>query len=109
MQRTTIDEAVQGQGVSENEFDENVVSPTPPQESGIKFDLSFLKTPTGDGEIEEYMSHPLNFMKSRGFAQILRGVTGFTGNLKLAIIDIVFGAFNFIKERRQDAGSNIPQ
>lgn len=63
-------------------------------------DLSFLKTETGEGDIHEYISHPLNFNQSKGMAQMLRGFTGMFGSLKLAIIDICLGALNFSKERK---------
>jgi hypothetical protein len=54
---------------------------------------------TGSGDIETYIEHPMNYNKSKGLAQILRGLTGIIGNLDLAIIDVVFGAFRFSKEK----------
>lgn len=72
--------------------------PEPEPRRGI--DLSFLKTETGEGEISEYIDHPLNFNQSRGMAQMLRGFTGMFGSLKLALIDIALGALNFSKERK---------
>lgn len=74
------------------------------ENSGISINLEWLKTPTGDGSIEEYIDHPLNFLKSKGFAQVLRGATGFFGNLKLAVLDIALGMLQFFKERK--AGNN---
>jgi len=69
---------------------------------GIKklnfFDI--LKTETGQGDIEIYKNHPLNFNKSDSISQILRGATGFFGKLNLAIIDILLGIFQTIIEKR---------
>jgi hypothetical protein len=79
------------------EFEIPVGQPEPVRR-GI--DLSFLKTETGEGEISEYISHPLNFNQSKGMAQMLRGFTGMFGSLKLAVIDIFLGALNFSKERK---------
>jgi hypothetical protein len=56
---------------------------------------------TGEGSIGEYIEHPMNFNKSYGLAQMLRGVTGIAGNLKLAVIDIGFGFLRFSKERKE--------
>lgn len=67
------------------------------QKMGIN--LEWLKAPTGEGDISDYMDHPLNFKKSEALAQILRGVSGFAGhNLKYALIDILIGAFKFRTE-----------
>lgn len=59
-----------------------------------------LTSDTGEGNISDYIDHPMNFNKSMGLAQILRGITGIVGNLKLAIIDIGFGVLRFSKEKR---------
>lgn len=56
---------------------------------------------TGAGSIGDYLEHPMNFNKSHGLAQILRGLTGIIGNLNLAIIDVVMGALRFSKERKE--------
>lgn len=69
---------------------------------------------TGTGSIGDYLEHPMNFNKSQGLAQILRGLTGIVGNLNLAVIDVVLGALRFSKERKgvinNDVygGSNFP-
>lgn len=68
--------------------------------------LDFLKAETGEGEIEDYLTHPLNFGRSRGLAQVLRGLTGMIGSLKYALIDIVIGGLNFSKERKL---ANVPK
>lgn len=63
---------------------------------------SILTTKTGEGTIEKYEEHPLNFNKSGGIAQILRGLTGFMGALDLAIIDIGMGIFRIMQERKSN-------
>lgn len=69
-------------------------------------DLSFLKTPTGPGSIEDYIEHPFNIFKSRGLAQVLRGLTGLLGSLSFALVDILVGGLQFMRERRtENAGS----
>lgn len=56
---------------------------------------------TGPGEIEEYVTHPFNFSKSMGMAQILRGFTGLLGHsLKLAVLDILLGWWRWQVEKR---------
>lgn len=67
---------------------------------GLNIDLSWLRTETGCGSIENYLDHVLNINHSRGVAQILRGLTGIFDNLNLAILDITFGMFELVKEKR---------
>lgn len=52
-------------------------------------------TQTGPGQIGDYVDHPLNFDGSMGLAQILRGLSGFAGELKLAVLDIGIGWFRW--------------
>lgn len=66
-------------------------------------DVSILFSKTGDGSIESYIDHPLNNKKSRGMAQILRGLTGIAGELDYAIIDIALGSFQYTREGRNAA------
>lgn len=66
-----------------------------------RIDFGFLKAPTGDGSIEDYQEHVLNPDHSKGIAQMLRGFTGLAGNLNLAILDITFGAFHYLKENKK--------
>ncbi len=54
-------------------------------------DLSFLAASTGEGSIESYIEHPLNFDKTASTARILRGFTGLCGQLDYALIDILLG------------------
>lgn len=63
----------------------------------------FLKAETGPGGIEEYIEHPLNFSSSKGLARMIRGLTGILGSLNLAIIDIVIGGLEFMKEKKASA------
>lgn len=74
---------------------------------GPQIDLSWLKAKTGPGTIESYVDHPLNSSKSRGVAQILRGVTGLAGDLDLAVIDIGLGLVEVIKEKRVSRGEAV--
>lgn len=70
--------------------------------NGVRFsmpDLSFLAAPTGDGPVEEYIEHPLNFDKKKSTARILRGCTGICGNLDYALIDIALGVIEKLKEK----------
>lgn len=65
-----------------------------------------LITETGQGDItsNDYLEHPLNFSKSEGLAQMLRGFTGFANkylgmnSLRIAILDVIMGAMRFMKE-----------
>lgn len=68
---------------------------------------SWLKIKTGEGSIEQYIDSPLNFERSRGLAQILRGITGLLGNLDFAIVDVLVGAFNYLKEKKAIAGAKM--
>lgn len=70
-----------------------------------------LTTETGPGDYRssEYMEHPLNFNGQEGTAQIIRGITGFTDNIRLAILDIIFGAFKLITQRRRAANETAAQ
>lgn len=67
---------------------------------GGKFDLGFLTTKTGEGSIDYYIDHPLNFNKGKGMAQVIRGFTGLFGALDLAVIDILVGMLQFSKEKK---------
>ena len=97
----TIREEIEG---IENE---EVQAPEEIQENRLKFDTSFLLTKTGENGIEHYLEHPLNFSKSKGLAQVLRGATGLFGALDLAIIDIVVGMLQFAKEKKKEVVSNV--
>lgn len=71
-----------------------------PEKEKVSFDMGFLTTKTGEGSIADYQDHPLNYNKSKGMAQIIRGFTGLFGALDLAIIDILVGALQISKEKK---------
>lgn len=66
---------------------------------------------TGEGSIESYIEHPMNVLNNKAGARILRGLTGIFGNLDLAIIDIVVGVLDLLKNRSKQhdvpSGGNI--
>lgn len=79
---------------------------------GFRFttpDLSFLAAPTGEGPIDDYMEHPLNFDHKKSTARILRGCTGICGNLDYAIIDIALGVIEKIKEKGSSENADRSQ
>lgn len=71
--------------------------------------LSFLAAPTGEGPIDDYIEHPLNFDNKKSTARILRGCTGICGNLDYAIIDIALGVIEKIKEKGNSENADRPQ
>ena len=80
-------------------------------EPGIRVsmpDLSFLAAPTGNGSIDEYIEHPLNFDGRRSTARILRGLTGICGELNYALVDIGLGVIEKIKEKSTNEQLNHP-
>jgi len=86
--------------------DENIemqknVNVESPERSGFNF-FDFLRTPTGEGSIDDYINNPLNFNQSKSIAQILRGMSGFLGALNYAIFDLIIGTFNFTREFKKD-------
>lgn len=77
--------------------------PEIPAREGMSVNLSILKAPTGEGAVEDYMDEPLNFDKTKSTARLLRGFTGLLGSLNLAIIDIIIGMLEKVKERKSNA------
>ena len=73
-----------------------------PGPGGMSIDLGFLFAETGEGSIDDYVDHPMNFNSSKGLAQVLRGLTGMFFDLKLAIIDIVLGSFKMVMEGKAE-------
>lgn len=96
---------------------DELISDVPPAQSDMYPDsgpgisekiMDFLTTETGEGEINDYVNHPLNIWQSSGVAQMIRGITGFVGNnLRLAVVDIVFGYFRYRNEQLKGAGSGV--
>jgi len=64
--------------------------------------LEWLLSPTGDGELSDYLTHPLNWDGTDATARIVRGITGLCGNLRLALVDIAVGILQKMW-RKQDA------
>jgi hypothetical protein len=97
----TLDEVLEKKMPSEADiFEEEVTIQEPEEETGgFSIDFSWLRTPTGEGSIEEYINHPLNFNRSEGMAKVLRGFTGLVGDLKLAVIDIALGVLQMWRGR----------
>lgn len=60
-----------------------------------------IKAPSGVGDVEDYIRHPLNFNGSSALAKIIRGMTGILGNLDLAIVDIVMGIIQLLLDRHK--------
>lgn len=54
---------------------------------------------TGPGPVSDYIDVPLNFLRSEGLAQVLRGLTGFLGSLNYAIVDVLVGSYRLFKEK----------
>lgn len=60
--------------------------------------INFLKSPTGQGSINSYDDHPLNFESNHFLSQTIRGLTGMIGSLDLAIIDVIIGIVGYFKK-----------
>jgi len=87
--------------IREENLGEKILNSEVPGTVQKKFNFfDILKTPTGEGDIDFYKNHPLNYNKSESISQILRGATGFLGKLDLAIIDIIMGIFQIISENK---------
>jgi hypothetical protein len=101
----TLDEIANENTVNPNEMPTieplgDMQEPTP-QNNRIQEILNKVMTAeTGGGAIGDYIDHPMNFLKSKGLARVLRGLTGIFGSLSLAIIDIAVGTLEFSKERK---------
>jgi hypothetical protein len=64
---------------------------------------AWLKAPTGDGTVESYQVHVLNFNGSMGMARVIRGLTGMFGSLNFAVVDVLIGILDLSKERKAKA------
>lgn len=90
-------------------IEEEVLHDQPEKESRFgEMAGRIMTAETGQGSIGDYLEHPMNFNKSQGLAQILRGLTGIVGNLNLAVIDVVLGALRFSKERKDVITYDVP-
>lgn len=101
MSGITIEEEIQGGGDYAAAEDAEGVHVDGDNGGGLggRFDLSILKSRTGEGPVEEYINHPLNFNSSRAVARILRGATGLIGELDFALADIAFGLLEYMRGR----------
>jgi hypothetical protein len=79
---------------SENNIENTNPNLQPKQGNKI---IDILKSKTGQGSIDSYLDHPLNYNNSKSVGQILRGLTGFCGQLDLAIIDLAMGLISLFK------------
>jgi hypothetical protein len=90
----------QSEGLPEVEVQQEAVEQAPTGGGGFGLNLSFLTAKTGEGSVEEYVDHPLNWNGSRAAAQIIRGFTGLFGSLEYALVDIAIGAFRLKKGQK---------
>jgi hypothetical protein len=66
--------------------------------------LDILTRETGEGSLESYLNHPLNFNSSLAMARIIRGVTGlFNKSLNFAVLDIASGMFEMMGKKKVGA------
>jgi hypothetical protein len=103
-----FDPASMGEGVFVEKEDMQESQAAAPAAPGFLEKL--LNAKPGPGSISDYKEHPLNFRKTDGLAQVVRGVTGLAGDLERAFIDVVFGLLREIWEVKKEAppGGNIP-
>lgn len=97
------EEMLNGSSAATEEMNEPQQEQQEQSSGGFSLNLGWLKTPTGEGAIEDRLDHPLNPNRSYGVAQILRGVEGFTDSLRLAVLDIGLGIMERMKERKGGA------
>lgn len=98
MSQLTINQAIGEVHQEEQSEQDQFVQEQPVQQD--RFDWwEFIKTPTGEGDLMNYTNHPLNFDGSKATGRILRGLTGFVGNLDFALADIVIGILEFTKRK----------
>ncbi len=68
----------------------------PPQKSF----WDIITTKTGQGNLENYIDNPLNYDNTKETGQVLRGLSGFTGDLDLAVVDIIMGIFRKASKKK---------
>lgn len=104
MSGATIAEEINAGGMPNVETTENLegvhVDGGDDGSGGSRLDISFLKAKTGEGPIEGYIQHPLNFNESRPVARIIRGVTGLMGELDFALVDVMLGILEYMRGRQ---------
>lgn len=82
-------------------YEMEVIDPIGVDQPQPKLDFSFLTAQTGEGSIEDYLLHPLNFNESKGMARVLRGLTGMFGSLSYAIVDVIIGGLDLLKSNKK--------
>ena len=87
----------------EDQGQQEQVFPRAPREDRQPDVWDLLKKPTGKGQIEDYLDHPLNVSRSAGLGQAIRGLSGLLGSLDYAVVDIVLGVFRALMEGRKNA------
>lgn len=67
--------------------------------------MDLFRVETGPGELKDYIDCPMNFDRSEGLAQILRGASGFIGAnfLRSALLDIVVGWWRWVGKGKAGA------
>lgn len=83
------------------------VAEQPIQAVGVNI-MEFIKRPTGEGDVNEYINHPMNYDGTREVGQVIRGMTGLLGALNYAIIDIGIGLMKILSKKKAGGadGSN---
>lgn len=105
MSNTTINDLA-GVGVNPNYSAMDAQQDFVPQQETSRL-KEILTAETGEGSIEMYIEHPLNFNNSKGVARVLRGLTGIMGNLNYAIVDIVIGSLDVLKSSSKGMKSDV--
>lgn len=85
-----------------------VGTPSPPKPTPSWSWIDWLKSEPGPGDVESYRQHPLNWDGTYEVAQILRGLTGLLGNLRLAMVDLVVGGLRLLSRRPPAGGGDGP-
>lgn len=84
---------------------EDLAIPEAPEPEPEPWWQRLVSAETGDGELAEYTSHPLNVTGEAWNARLARGVTGLFGNLRLAVVDIAMAVVEMWWNKRRGAGS----
>lgn len=102
----TIEQELSGAGVISGTEVDNLEQDITPEPEGRSI-IDILKTQTGEGEVEDYLNHSLNFNNSKYMARILRGMTGFLGGLNFAIADILVGLMEYGKTKKMEVKADV--
>jgi hypothetical protein len=84
----------------------DLTAPELPGQEEPGFDwVAWMKSPTGEGPVESYLDHPMNLLGDKTGARILRGLSGLFGALNFALVDLIWGGFEFLRSRGQNGKS----